>query len=121
MLVDTLSDEWGSYRTLAGKAVYFTLAFQPGPPEAANAARGGTDVGTVSQIPPRLTVPTQNAGPAEPTPETKNHWPNGAAFPWSRLPRRDVTQGRLPGDVDPGVDVELLEDVGDVGCDGPPG
>jgi len=30
MLVDTLSDEWGSYRTLAGKAVYFTLAFQPG-------------------------------------------------------------------------------------------
>jgi len=30
MLVDTLSDEWGSYRTPAGKAVYFTLAFQPG-------------------------------------------------------------------------------------------
>lgn len=29
MLVDTLSDEWGSYRTPAGKAVYFTLAFQP--------------------------------------------------------------------------------------------
>jgi anti-sigma regulatory factor (Ser/Thr protein kinase) len=30
MLVATLSDEWGSYRTPAGKAVYFTLAFQPG-------------------------------------------------------------------------------------------
>ena len=30
MLVDTLSDEWGSYRTPAGKAVYFTLAFRPG-------------------------------------------------------------------------------------------
>jgi len=30
MLVDTLSDEWGSYRTPAGKAVYFTLAFEPG-------------------------------------------------------------------------------------------
>ena len=30
MLVDTLSDEWGSYRTPAGKAVYFTLAPQPG-------------------------------------------------------------------------------------------
>ena len=30
MLVTTLSDEWGFYRTPAGKAVYFTLAFQPG-------------------------------------------------------------------------------------------
>ncbi len=29
MLVATLSDEWGFYRTPAGKAVYFTLAFQP--------------------------------------------------------------------------------------------
>jgi anti-sigma regulatory factor (Ser/Thr protein kinase) len=29
MLVGALSAEWGSYRTLAGKAVYFTLAFQP--------------------------------------------------------------------------------------------
>ena len=29
MLVATLSDEWGVYRTPAGKAVYFTLAFQP--------------------------------------------------------------------------------------------
>jgi anti-sigma regulatory factor (Ser/Thr protein kinase) len=28
MLVTTLSDEWGFYRTPAGKAVYFTLAFQ---------------------------------------------------------------------------------------------
>jgi anti-sigma regulatory factor (Ser/Thr protein kinase) len=31
MLVATLSAEWGSYRTPAGKAVYFTLAFQPDP------------------------------------------------------------------------------------------
>ena len=30
MLVDSLSDEWGSFRTPAGKAVYFTLAPQPG-------------------------------------------------------------------------------------------
>jgi anti-sigma regulatory factor (Ser/Thr protein kinase) len=30
MLVTTLSDEWGFYRTPAGKAVYFTLAFEPG-------------------------------------------------------------------------------------------
>jgi anti-sigma regulatory factor (Ser/Thr protein kinase) len=29
MLVATLSDEWGFYRTPAGKAVYFTLAPQP--------------------------------------------------------------------------------------------
>ena len=29
MLVATLSSEWGVYRTPAGKAVYFTLAFQP--------------------------------------------------------------------------------------------
>ena len=29
MLVTTLADEWGFYRTPAGKAVYFTLAFQP--------------------------------------------------------------------------------------------
>ena len=29
MLVTTLSEEWGFYRTPAGKAVYFTLAFAP--------------------------------------------------------------------------------------------
>jgi anti-sigma regulatory factor (Ser/Thr protein kinase) len=29
MLVATLSAEWGFYRTPAGKAVYFTLAFEP--------------------------------------------------------------------------------------------
>jgi anti-sigma regulatory factor (Ser/Thr protein kinase) len=30
MLVASLSAEWGFYRTRTGKAVYFTLAFQPG-------------------------------------------------------------------------------------------
>ena len=30
LLVETLSDEWGFYRTPAGKAVYFTLAFETG-------------------------------------------------------------------------------------------
>jgi len=30
MLVGTLADDWGAYRTLVGKAVYFTLAFEPG-------------------------------------------------------------------------------------------
>jgi hypothetical protein len=29
ILVATLSTEWGSFRTPAGKTVYFTLAFQP--------------------------------------------------------------------------------------------
>ncbi len=31
LLVAALSAEWGCYRTPAGKAVYFTLAFRPGP------------------------------------------------------------------------------------------
>ncbi|MBV9380740.1 MAG: ATP-binding protein [Streptosporangiaceae bacterium] len=35
LLVATLSAEWGFYRTPAGKAVYFTLAFPPGPAPAA--------------------------------------------------------------------------------------
>jgi len=30
ILVTRLSTEWGSFRTPAGKAMYFTLAFQPG-------------------------------------------------------------------------------------------
>jgi anti-sigma regulatory factor (Ser/Thr protein kinase) len=37
MLVTTLSTEWGFYRTPAGKAVYFTLAFQP---DVAGGGRG---------------------------------------------------------------------------------
>jgi anti-sigma regulatory factor (Ser/Thr protein kinase) len=39
LLVETLSDEWGFYRTPAGKAVYFTLAFEPG--NAGNADQPG--------------------------------------------------------------------------------
>ena len=38
MLVAALAAKWGAYRTPAGKVVYFTLAFQPGP-----AASGGHD------------------------------------------------------------------------------
>ena len=41
MLVGTLSDEWGFYRTPAGKAVYFTLAFQPDLPPGGG-PRGST-------------------------------------------------------------------------------
>jgi anti-sigma regulatory factor (Ser/Thr protein kinase) len=29
MLVDTIADQWGYYRTSGGKAVYFTLTFPP--------------------------------------------------------------------------------------------
>ena len=32
MLVDTIADQWGYYRTTAGKAVYFTLTFSPALP-----------------------------------------------------------------------------------------
>ena len=42
LLVETLSDEWGFYRTPAGKAVYFTLAFEPDKPDKPDNA-GKTD------------------------------------------------------------------------------
>jgi anti-sigma regulatory factor (Ser/Thr protein kinase) len=46
LLVETLSDEWGFYRTPAGKAVYFTLAFEPDqadkPVKPDNADNAGT-------------------------------------------------------------------------------
>jgi anti-sigma regulatory factor (Ser/Thr protein kinase) len=40
LLVESLSDEWGFYRTPAGKAVYFTLAFEPDQADQAPAAGG---------------------------------------------------------------------------------
>jgi anti-sigma regulatory factor (Ser/Thr protein kinase) len=47
LLVETLSDEWGFYRTPAGKAVYFTLASQPGRADlAVPAARPPSALGT---------------------------------------------------------------------------
>jgi anti-sigma regulatory factor (Ser/Thr protein kinase) len=39
-LVATLADEWGFYRTPAGKAVYFTLAFGPAPGRVAPGVGG---------------------------------------------------------------------------------
>jgi anti-sigma regulatory factor (Ser/Thr protein kinase) len=52
LLVETLSDEWGFYRTPAGKAVYFTLASQPDQPSqpdlAVPAARPPSALGTQS-------------------------------------------------------------------------
>jgi anti-sigma regulatory factor (Ser/Thr protein kinase) len=40
LLVETLSDAWGFYRTPAGKAVYFTLVSEPDQPDQAPAAGG---------------------------------------------------------------------------------
>lgn len=40
-LVAALSADWGSFRTPAGKAMYFTLAFRPDPPSAAIARLRG--------------------------------------------------------------------------------
>ncbi len=41
VLVAALSAEWGSFRTPAGKAVYFTLAFQPDLPRDGDHAAPG--------------------------------------------------------------------------------
>jgi anti-sigma regulatory factor (Ser/Thr protein kinase) len=41
MLVESLSAEWGCYPTPTGKAVYFTLGFQPEPEGGAGAADAG--------------------------------------------------------------------------------
>jgi anti-sigma regulatory factor (Ser/Thr protein kinase) len=38
VLVAALSTEWGAFRTPAGKAVYFTLALQPGLPQGGDRA-----------------------------------------------------------------------------------
>ena len=71
MLVATLSATWGIYRTPAGKAVYFTLAFEPDPPGDANALRRGD----CESLPRRLTVPTE--------------------FPWNPAPRPRGSRGCL--------------------------
>jgi anti-sigma regulatory factor (Ser/Thr protein kinase) len=54
MLVDSLSAEWGCYPTPTGKAVYFTLAFEPEPgggAGAADAAQARSRAGMVSRQP----------------------------------------------------------------------
>ncbi len=104
MLVASLSAQWGVYRTPAGKAVYFTLAFDPDLAEGAERGPQGLIRGDGESSPG-----------ASPSP------PNASAIPAPRLPRRDGAQGRLAGNVGPRMDIELLQDVGDVGRDGPPG
>ena len=59
VLVATLSTEWGSFRTPAGKVVYFTLAFQSDlPPGGDRAAVGGHTWGCEPGTSVRLAVPT---------------------------------------------------------------
>jgi hypothetical protein len=41
VLVAALSADWGSFRTPAGKALYFTLPFQPDPPSGCDRAAAG--------------------------------------------------------------------------------
>ena len=41
VLVAALSTDWGSFRTPAGKAMYFTLAFQPDPPSGGDRVAAG--------------------------------------------------------------------------------
>ena len=77
MLVDTLSAEWGCYPTPAGKAVYFTLAFQPGFAEAGGRGPQGSPLGTVTRKPP--------GGSPSPL--------SAPAIPAARSPRRDGAQG----------------------------
>ena len=52
LLVETLSDEWGFYRTPAGKAVYFTLAFEAD--EAHNADQPDEDPAAGGRGPQRV-------------------------------------------------------------------
>ena len=59
MLVASLSTDWGLYRTPAGKAVYFTLAFQPDLAQSGERGPQGFSRGDVSITPRRLTVPTE--------------------------------------------------------------
>jgi anti-sigma regulatory factor (Ser/Thr protein kinase) len=48
VLVAALSTEWGSFRTPAGRVVYFTLAFQSDLPRPQEATRGNCEPGTPS-------------------------------------------------------------------------
>jgi anti-sigma regulatory factor (Ser/Thr protein kinase) len=102
-LVATLSAEWGFYRTSAGKAVYFTLASGP---DVAGDGRmrpaGAQTWGLRAATPPR-----RPAVPTEP--------------PAARSPRPKGAQSRLACDIGPRMDVELVQDVGDVGRHSRPG
>jgi anti-sigma regulatory factor (Ser/Thr protein kinase) len=57
MLVDTLAAKWGCYRTPAGKAVYFTLTFQPVRRGRRTGSSAGPRAGTVSREPSAVDRP----------------------------------------------------------------
>ena len=75
MLVATRTADWGVCRTPAGKAVYFTLAFDPD--------LEGDERGPQGLI----------RGDGESSPGASPSPPNAAAIPAPRLPRRDGAQG----------------------------
>jgi len=104
MLVATLSDEWGFYRTPTGKAVYFTLISESGLADGGRRPQAVTDARTVNR---RRRV-GDSPSPQSPLP-----------VPAARSPRRNRAQRRLASNIGAGVHIELLEDVRDVGRDCP--
>jgi anti-sigma regulatory factor (Ser/Thr protein kinase) len=76
MLVATLSADWGVYRTPAGKAVYFTLAFEPDLVEGGQRGPQGFIRGDGDSF----------AGASPSSPST-------SSIPAPRLPRRNGAQG----------------------------
>jgi anti-sigma regulatory factor (Ser/Thr protein kinase) len=106
MLVAALSAEWGFSRTPAGKAVYFTLA--SGPAVAGGGGRGPQGPRRGDCEPPSLPASSQSP-------------PGPPAIRAAGSPRPEGAQRRLAGDVGPRMDLELVQDVGDVRRHGRPG
>jgi anti-sigma regulatory factor (Ser/Thr protein kinase) len=117
MLVATLSDDWGFYRTPAGKAVYFMLALERDPAECGALGPQGSTRGDGEPSAPAGSPSPLNA-PAIPA---ARRLVSGRRPGPGELPGRDGPQGRLTGDICPRMDVELLQDVGNVGRNGSPG
>ena len=92
LLVETLSDEWGFYRTPAGKAVYFTLAFETGKAdETGPARRGSRGRRTRPAAGSRAGTVDRDSSLGTPSPPRR---PRGA----SRTPALGLTSGQLfPG------------------------
>jgi anti-sigma regulatory factor (Ser/Thr protein kinase) len=78
MLVATLSADWGVYSTPAGKAVYFTLAFQPDLAEGGGRGPQGVHTWGLSAVNP---------------PGGCQSSPNAPVIPAARSPRREGAQG----------------------------
>ncbi|HUB22148.1 MAG TPA: ATP-binding protein [Streptosporangiaceae bacterium] len=109
VLVAALSADWGSFRTPAGKAMYFTLALQPDPLRGCDRAPAGDQtwgrraVGT----PPGSSAPLQSTLRKTPTGKgkrghyaqestrTAGFW-SGLDQELSELRRRQLRRGGLP-------------------------